>query len=165
MHNIMRCDGLFKAILFGNVVAVASLTTYNQDSFVVVFGSEVLHRRVRQDDLFRIDLLIRGNCVILVVPFLFSSLESTLTPTNSLIWRAFSSSVTPPPLVNKTNGTFLYMCKLFFFCFYLMFLFSILPVRRIITVQHFKRTVKNKMVNVCFVLVTTGMLYRDASGI
>lgn len=121
MHNIMRCDGLFKAILLGNVVAVASLTTYNQDSFVVVFGSEVLHRRVRQNDLFRIDLLIRGNCVILVVPFLFHHWGVPWHRPTHWFGEPFLPRSHHHRWLTKQTGRFFICVSFFFLCFYLKY--------------------------------------------
>lgn len=83
---------------------------------------------MRQDNLLGVDLRS------MLEEHLYSPTSHvTSTSTNSLIWRAFSSSVTPPPFVNRTNGIFLLrwislpyvrVCV----CFYL-------PVASIIAVQ------------------------------
>lgn len=44
-------------LLFGDIITVASLATNNQHSLVIVLGCQVLHRRMRQDNLLGVDLL------------------------------------------------------------------------------------------------------------
>lgn len=125
------CLNLYFSLLFGNFKAFSSCSANNKHSFVLIFTHEVLHRRVRQNNCFWINLL-----KINVFCCLVNKKNNTLTPTISLICSAFSSSVTPPPLVNKTNGTFLidlFLVKGFLYGLYNSLL--LLPISSIVTIK------------------------------
>lgn len=46
------------ALLFRYIITIATFATNNQNSFIAIFGSEVLHRRMRQNNLLGINLFV-----------------------------------------------------------------------------------------------------------